>query len=79
MTLELGRAVPCDLSFLAYIYIYIYYRELGKAISNCVHGVRYLEVGKDDVLEWKSQERFLYAGEMCLMASSIEDMKVIMK
>ena len=32
----------------------IYVRELGKVISNCVHGVKYAVVGKDGVMEWKS-------------------------
>ena len=26
--------------------------ELGKVISNCVHGVKYAVVGKDGVMEW---------------------------
>ena len=33
-------------------------RELGKVISNWVHGVKYAVVGKDGVLEWKSQAGF---------------------
>ena len=35
MTLELGRAAPVTSPF------YIYVRELGKVISNCVHEVKY--------------------------------------
>ena len=57
----------------------IYVRELGKVIRNCVHGVQYAVVGKDGVMEWKSQTRLLYADDVCLMASSEEDMKVIME
>ena len=38
----------------------IYVRELAKVISNCVHGVKYAVVGKDGVMEWKSQARRLY-------------------
>ena len=57
-----------------------YVRELGKVISNCVHGVKYAVVGKDGVLEWKSQAEFIYADDVvCLMASSEEHMKVIME
>ena len=48
-------------------------------ISNCVHGVKYAVVGKDCVMEWKSQAGLLYADDVCLMANSEEDMKVIMK
>ena len=33
----------------------IYVGELGKVISNCVHGVKYAVVGKDGIMEWKSQ------------------------
>ena len=55
----------------------IYVRKLGKVISNCVHGVKYAVVGKDGVMEWKSQAGLLYADDVCLMANSEEDMKVI--
>ena len=50
-------------------------------ISNCVHGGKYAVVGKDGVMEWKSQAELLsrYAGDVCLMASSEEDIKVIME
>ena len=52
-------------------------------ISNCVHGVKYAVVGKDGVMEWKSQAELLYADDVCLMAiyiyNSEEDMKVIME
>ena len=75
MTPELGRAAPCHLSFLINIYV----RELGKVISNCVHGVKYAVVGKDGVMELKSQAGLLYADDVCLMANSEEDMKVIME
>ena len=57
----------------------IYVRELGKVISNCVHGVKYAVVGKDGVIEWKSQAGLIYADDMCLMANSEEDIKVIME
>ena len=48
-------------------------------ISNCVHGVKYAVVGKDGVMEWKSQAGLLYADDLCLMVSSEEDRKVIME
>ena len=43
-------------------------------ISKCVQGVNYAVVGKDGVMEWKSQAEFIYADDVCLME---EDMKVI--
>ena len=33
-------------------------------------------MGKDGVMEWKSQAGLLYADDVCLMANSEEDMKV---
>ena len=48
-------------------------------ISNCVHGVKYAVVGKDGVMEWKSQAGLLYADDVCLMTNSEVDMKVIME
>ena len=48
-------------------------------ISKCVHGIKYAVVGKDGVMEWKSQAGLLYADDVCLMANSEEDMKVIME
>ena len=56
-----------------------YVRELGNVISNCVHGVKYAVVGKDGVMEWKSQAGLLYADDVCLMANSEKDLKVIME
>ena len=35
-------------------------------------------VGKDGIMEWKSQAGLLYTDDVCLMANSEEDMKVIM-
>ena len=57
VTLELGRAAPCHLSFLPYV------REFGNVISNCVHGVKYAVVGKDDVMEWNSQAGLIYVSD----------------
>ena len=64
---------------LSALLLNIYVRELGKVISNCVHGVKYAVVGKEDVMEWKSQTGPLYADDVCLMANSEGDMKVIME
>ena len=63
------------MSFLTYNYV----RELGKVISNCVHGVKYAVMGKNGVIELKSQSGFLYTYDVLLMESSEEDMKVIME
>ena len=57
----------------------IYVGELGKMISNCIHGVKYSVVGKDGVMEWKSQAGLLYADDVCLMANSEDEVKVIME
>ena len=48
-------------------------------ISNCAHAVKYAVRGKGGVMEFKNQAGFLYADDMCLMASSAEDIKVIME
>ena len=37
---------------LSHLLSNIYVRELGKVISNCVHGVKYIMVGNDGVMEW---------------------------
>ena len=81
MTTGLCKSDPgvrqgCPLSSLPFN---IYVRELGNVIRNCVHGVKYAVVGKDGVKEWKSQAGLLYADDVCHMANSEEDMKVIMK
>ena len=57
----------------------IYVTELGNVISNCVHRIKYAVVGKDGVMEWKSQAGLQYADDVCLMANSEEDLKVIME
>ena len=71
-----GVRQGCSLSPLIFN---IYVRELGKGISNCVHGVKYAVVGKDGVIEWKSQAGLLYTDDVCLMVNSEEDMNVIME
>ena len=57
----------------------IYVMELGKVINNCVHGVNYAAMGKDGVMESKSKAGLLYADDVCLIASSEKDKKVIME
>ena len=69
-----GVRYGCPLSPLRFN---IYVREFGKVMSNCVHGVKYAVVGKDGVMEWKSQAGLLYADDVCLMTDSEEGMKVI--
>ena len=71
-----GVRQVCPLSPLLFN---IYVRELGNVISNCVHGVKYAVVGKDGVMKWKSQAGLLYADDVCLMANSEKDLKVIME
>ena len=51
---------------LSPLFLNIYVRALGKVISNCVHGVKYAVVGKEGVMEWKSQAGLLYADDVCL-------------
>ena len=48
-------------------------------IIHCVHGVKYGVVGKDGIMEWKSKAGFQYADDVCLMASSEEDMTGVME
>ena len=73
---ESGVRQGCPLSSLLFN---ICVRELGKVIRNSVHGFKYAVVGKDGVMEWKSQAGLLYAVDVCLMANSEEAMKVIME
>ena len=59
-----GVRQGCPLSPLLFN---IYVRELGKVISNYVHGVKYTVLGKDGVMVCKSQAGLLYADDVCLM------------
>ena len=47
----------------------IYARELGMKVAQCKQGFMYLMVTKDGAIEEKSQAGFLYADDVCLMAS----------
>ena len=51
----------------------MYVREL----DNCVHGVKYAVVGQDGIME--NQANVHFADDACLMASSKDDMNVIME
>ena len=43
----------------------------------CKQGFKYLVVNKDGVIERKSQAGFMYADDVCLMASNEQDMQMI--
>ena len=66
----------CSLSPLL---LNIYVRGLGEVISNCVYDIKYVVMGKDYSQEWKSHTGSPYADDVCVMASSEEDMGVIME
>ena len=56
-----GVRQGCTMSLL---FFNQYVRELGRVISNCVLGVKYAVIGKDGVMEWKSQAGCLYADDV---------------
>ena len=45
-------------------------------ISTCKQGFKYIVVNKDGVIEKKIQAGFLYADDMCLMASNEQDLQM---
>ena len=55
----------------------IYVRELGMKLSACKQGIKYMVANKDGVIEKKSQAGFLYADDLCLIASNEQDMQII--
>ena len=65
------------MSLISIIIQHIYMRELGIKVSACKQGFKYLVVNKDGVIEKKSQAGFLYADDVCLMASNEQDMRMI--
>ena len=52
-------------------------RELGMKVAQCKQGFKYLMVNKDVVIEEKSQAGFLYADDVCLMASNEQQLQTI--
>ena len=55
----------------------IYVRDLGMKTSACKQGFKYMVLNKDGVIEKKSQAEFLYADDVCLMASNEQDLQMI--
>ena len=55
----------------------IYVRELGMHVARCKHGFKYLMVDRDGLIVEKSQVDFLYADDVCLIASNEQDMQRI--
>ena len=48
----------------------IYVRELGINVAHCKHGFKYLMVYRDGLIVEKKQAGFLYAVDVCLIASN---------
>ena len=55
----------------------IYVRELGMKLAQCKQGFKYLMVNRDGVIEEKSQAGFLYADDVCIMASNEQLLQTI--
>ena len=55
----------------------IYVRELGMKVAQCKHGFKYLLVDRDGMTVEKSQAGFLYADDVCLIASNEQDIQRI--
>ena len=55
----------------------IYVREFGMKVAQCKQGFKYLMVNKDGVIEEKSHAGFLYADDVCLMASNEQHLQTI--
>ena len=67
-----GMRQGCPLSPLLFN---IYVRELGMQLAQCKQCFKYLMVNKDEVIEEKSQAGFLYADDVCLMASNVQQLQ----
>ena len=50
----------------------IYVRELSMKVAPCKQGFKYFMINKEGVIEEKSQAGFLYADDVCLMASNAQ-------
>ena len=48
----------------------LYVRELCRKVAQCKQDFKYMIVNKDGVIEEKSQAEFLYADDVCLIASN---------
>ena len=55
----------------------IYVRELGMKVAQCKHGFKYFMVDRDGMTVEKSQAGFLYADDVCLIASNEQDLQRI--
>ena len=71
---DYGMSQGCPLSPLLFN---IYVRELDMNIAHCKHGFKYLMVDRDGLIVEKSQTGFLYADDVCLIASNEQDLKRI--
>ena len=69
-----GVRQGCPLSPLLFN---IYVRELGMKVAQCKHGFKYLIVDRDGMTVEKSQAGFLYADDVCVIASNEQDLQMI--
>ena len=72
--IDSGVRQECPLSpFLFNIYV----RELGMKVAQCKHVFQYLMVDREGMTVEKSQPGFLYAEDVCLIASNAQDLQRI--
>ena len=50
---------------------------LGMNVANCKHGFKYLMVDRDGFIVEKCQAGFLYADDVCMIASNEQDLQRI--